>query len=136
MELFIQIAIDLILVAFYDIFYEVFEVQLLNLALIDNCVERIPHLMRNGGINQTQHFIFSLLVVEQYLLRNIHQADHDLIADSRVLVHNLTFLYLKEIKDGFFLNLFELGHALVNDSFQSIANLQIVFVEGVLAHGD
>ena len=66
-------------------------------ALVDDGVERVTHLVRNGGVNKTKQFTFSSGAIIEDFLRNIDKANHGLFVFS-ALDFDHTFLYLEEFE--------------------------------------
>jgi hypothetical protein len=72
--------------------------HLQDLALINNGVEWISHLMRNGGVDQAEELPFSPRAIIKDLLWDVHKADHELHVLLLWVGFDLTFLDLKELE--------------------------------------
>lgn len=65
------ILVKLYIFVFDDSIFDLLQIQGLYLTLIYDGVQRIPHLVRDRRVDQTQHFVLCFLVVEKDLLGNV-----------------------------------------------------------------
>lgn len=72
---------------------------LLNLALVDDRVERVAHLVRNRRVDQTKQLSLCFRCIVEYLLGNVNECKHEFDGLVRLGL-DYTLLDFEEFKRG------------------------------------